>query len=576
MARVNVTYVNDIRDVYHVGPELGSGSFGRVSEVRRIDGARENLVIKMVSRNGDYVRELDHLVSARMCGNVLPLIEANITNNHMYMEFPKADRDLWKHISLTYGTKTKQRTLAEALHVITHILNTLTHMHDRGIAHRDLKAENVVVLYDESKNPTPWIIDYGMSKRIGIGRKDVSEYEIVTSSYRAPELWTASDDAEAMDSLAQTDDDDYDDFEEVSGKLYDHKIDVWSAGCILYELLTGQRPFYLGKSHSSRSTVRSRIGAHINFVVGDCVEYNGIFEVQKGQPKSIDLCRDVIQALNNLPGEHASSVQDQSFEYLLQTTLRIMTSLMHPRPELRCSAYQAREMLNSFVPAESRVIDDETMNLMKGHWVDYEELDGSNKDAALSLFSAYMMACSKVHLSPRIAFLSIYIWVRSLCLAKENILKKYSIVTLLVACMKLSVSYTGNVGNDAHDVKQIKSALRKSSARDTDQIKREDYAQLSVLTLLGGRIWSTNPGDLRDVHLDGCKRDVWNKDVDLIIMQKMYSSLRKNFIPPCPESVINETKVEIWTKKQMPINSMQLISKTIEELRLSLDDLMES
>ena len=87
-------------------------------------------------------------------------------------------------------------------------------MHSVGICHRDLKPENILLKDDDVR-----ICDVGSSKVLDFDSFLNTPY-IVTRYYRAPELLLAS-------------------------RYYDHSIDVWSVGCILFELLT-KTPLFPG------------------------------------------------------------------------------------------------------------------------------------------------------------------------------------------------------------------------------------------------------------------------------------------------------------------------------------------
>lgn len=103
------------------------------------------------------------------------------------------------------------------------VCSGLKHTHSAGILHRDLKPSNVAV----NMNCDIKIIDYGLAR----DQKDLEgdprpEYYIVTRPYRAPELLCGERD-------------------------YDGKVDMWSVGCILGELL-GRKPLFRGRN-SQRS-----------------------------------------------------------------------------------------------------------------------------------------------------------------------------------------------------------------------------------------------------------------------------------------------------------------------------------
>lgn len=94
----------------------------------------------------------------------------------------------------------------------------LCYLHNFGVCHRDIKPSNVLVDKNDGRCQ---ICDFGSAKFITPEMKNVSY--IATRSYRAPEL--------ILDC-----------------KNYTNKIDVWSAGCVLAELLLHGRPLFNGNS----------------------------------------------------------------------------------------------------------------------------------------------------------------------------------------------------------------------------------------------------------------------------------------------------------------------------------------
>jgi serine/threonine protein kinase len=91
---------------------------------------------------------------------------------------------------------------------VRQLFDGLTAMHAEGVAHRDLKPENVLLKNDDVK-----IADVGSSKVLDFSSKRLNTPYVVSRFYRAPELILASN-------------------------LYDHSIDIWAAGCIIFEMLT--------------------------------------------------------------------------------------------------------------------------------------------------------------------------------------------------------------------------------------------------------------------------------------------------------------------------------------------------
>lgn len=100
----------------------------------------------------------------------------------------------------------------EALHFITQILQALKHAHSRGIIHRDIKPQNVMVLRDGSVK----VMDFGIARSMN-SQATMTQETIGSVHYISPE--------------------------QARGSHIDARSDIYSAGVVLYEMLTGRLPF---------------------------------------------------------------------------------------------------------------------------------------------------------------------------------------------------------------------------------------------------------------------------------------------------------------------------------------------
>ncbi|WP_434384659.1 serine/threonine-protein kinase [Melittangium boletus] len=109
-----------------------------------------------------------------------------------------------------------QERLAEVLTLVRRLCESLAFLHGEGLVHRDLKPENILIRPDG----TPVLVDFGLAANFGgpLGREslDVSGSMEGSYIYMAPE--------------------------QIKGGLVDARADLYSLGCILYELLVGQPP----------------------------------------------------------------------------------------------------------------------------------------------------------------------------------------------------------------------------------------------------------------------------------------------------------------------------------------------
>ncbi len=118
--------------------------------------------------------------------------------------------------------------LDEALAIARQIAEALDAAHEQGIIHRDLKPANIKVRSDD----TVKVLDFGLAKAIepALGAADLSHSPTITTpafTQAGLILGTAA----------------YTSPEQARGKPLDKRTDVWSFGCVLYEMLTGRRAF---------------------------------------------------------------------------------------------------------------------------------------------------------------------------------------------------------------------------------------------------------------------------------------------------------------------------------------------
>ena len=107
------------------------------------------------------------------------------------------------------------------------LLSGLAYLHDLGICHRDVKPSNL--LLDQDRELLK-ICDFGSAKVLRGGESERNSAYVCSRFYRAPELLLGSE-------------------------TYDESVDVWSAGCVLAEMVVGSVLFQVGVKGKRKKTI---------------------------------------------------------------------------------------------------------------------------------------------------------------------------------------------------------------------------------------------------------------------------------------------------------------------------------
>jgi predicted Ser/Thr protein kinase len=225
------------------------------------DGGGEALVVKMLtpdmttnSTRARLMREARALAAVDHPG----VVRVRGTGEHEGMP--------WIAMDHVQGTDLK-RVLAEqgpipvdrALRYAIQAAEALVAAHDAGVVHRDLKPSNLLLTPDGRVV----LVDFGIAKR----RSDARDGDVLTSS------------REVLGTPA------YLSPEQLEHGLADERSDVWSLGCVLYEMVVGAPPFGRGGSHTTAAILRDEpvFPAHVSgaivHVVSACLRKSSFARV---------------------------------------------------------------------------------------------------------------------------------------------------------------------------------------------------------------------------------------------------------------------------------------------------------
>jgi serine/threonine protein kinase len=182
--------------------------------------------------------------------------------------------------ALHHLLKDAQRMPVEkALNIIIQVATGLDYAHERGIAHRDIKPSNIMVLKDNQIK----IIDFGIASMAASLLKMQSDQAIRSPWYIAPE--------------------------KVLNQSVDCRLDIFSVGAILFQMLTGRPPFLAGNAHSvmyqivnenpqKTSSLNPLVPNKLDFIVAKCLAKNPDARYQNANELTNDLriCREMPRA----------------------------------------------------------------------------------------------------------------------------------------------------------------------------------------------------------------------------------------------------------------------------------------
>lgn len=162
--------------------------------------------------NDDFVRRFNNeskAIALLSHPNIVKVYDVSFSERLQYIVMEYVDGITLKE----YIQKQNAITWNEALYFTTQILKALQHAHDKGIVHRDVKPQNIILL----SNGDIKVADFGIARFSRSDTKTLTDTAIGSVHYISPE--------------------------QAKGEFTDEKADVYSVGVVLYEMLAGTVPF---------------------------------------------------------------------------------------------------------------------------------------------------------------------------------------------------------------------------------------------------------------------------------------------------------------------------------------------
>lgn len=216
---------------------IGKGSFGLVYLCENLENGRK-YVVKIIKNERRYIKAaiqetilLSEISEQQKCDNhnLVKFIESfYLFESIPVLVFEFAGKNLYKYSKNNLLYNSRAFTYDLVIQITNQILKGLKKLRELNIIHCDLKPENIC--YDDSTGEIS-IIDFGSSRKEGTKETTIS-YEF-TRYYRPPELPLELG--------------------------FDCKSDIWSLGCIVYELYTGMPLFPVKSSYHQCLLLKNHI-----------------------------------------------------------------------------------------------------------------------------------------------------------------------------------------------------------------------------------------------------------------------------------------------------------------------------
>jgi serine/threonine protein kinase len=221
---------SSLADRYRLLEVIGEGGMGRVFLAEEIATGRPvavkllhpefadvDQVVQRFEREGKVTTQLSH-------PHIVKVIEFDEWRGRLFLAMELIPGKSLKDLIERGGDKIGRRlTVEAALAIMRPVLDALEYAHGRGVVHRDLKPENIMVTPGRGRSPeSVKLLDFGIAKlgdRSERRSKKLTQQGLVlgTPGYMSPE--------------------------QAVGQEADVRSDLYSFGVILYQMLTGRRPF---------------------------------------------------------------------------------------------------------------------------------------------------------------------------------------------------------------------------------------------------------------------------------------------------------------------------------------------
>ena len=325
---------------------LGKGSYGEVYLSKKVNSNQIFATKKMNKQEVDtnikkYFDMEINILKYLNHPNIIKLYEVKSTQNNYYIVTEYANGGTLSNCLKQYISIYK-KAFPESIvqHLMLQIVSAVAYMHNCFVIHRDLKTENIMVHFDSEKDKKDLnmmkakikIIDFGFAFQLS--NKNPSAFTLLgTPPYMAPEIIIPyNKQNQNMDDYYKSSEmgtkmvDIY--FNQGLGDInrgYGLEVDIWSLGCICYELFTGQFPFagrtmpsIIDKIDKGQYLIPNDASPEIKSFLDKMLIYDGKYRISAKdlliEPFLINFPKDLIEENSN--SSYTFEIpKDQIFKY---------------------------------------------------------------------------------------------------------------------------------------------------------------------------------------------------------------------------------------------------------------------
>ena len=205
-----------LADRYRIMRELGAGGMATVYLARDLKHDRDVAIKVLRDDVAQTVGAERFLREIRMAAklshpHILPLFDSGQVDDALYYVMPVVRGESLRDRL----DRERMLPVADAVRIATEVAGALEHAHRNGVVHRDIKPDNILL-----QDGHALVADFGIGKALGaIDAEQATQtgMSVGTPAYMSPE--------------------------QASGEAVDGRSDIYSLGCVLYEMLVGEQPF---------------------------------------------------------------------------------------------------------------------------------------------------------------------------------------------------------------------------------------------------------------------------------------------------------------------------------------------